>query len=97
MAVDGRVKRSKKQAIRKLWMRRISMAINKTASRNILRKIMKTINVSNEQQRCASTSIQCEDPFSSATSYTEELENNIDHDLDISQCHFPIPWRPKWI
>ena len=32
MAVDGRVKRSKKQAIWKLWTRRISMAINKTAS-----------------------------------------------------------------
>ena len=32
MAVDGRVKQSKKQAIWKLWPRHISMAINKTAS-----------------------------------------------------------------
>ena len=68
------------------------MTINKTASRNILREIMIMIDVSNEQQRRASASIQCEDPFSSATSYAEELENDIDlliHDQDIRQCHFP--------
>ena len=69
MAVDGRVKRSKKQAIRKLWMRRISMAINKTASRNTLRKIKKMIGA------CAS--IHCEDLFSSATPCAEELEQHI--------------------
>ena len=83
---------SKKQAIWKLWTRRISMAINKTASRNILRKITKMVSNSNEQQRRASASILCEDPFSSATPYAEELEHNInfliDHQ-DIRQCHFP--------
>ena len=78
MAVDGRVKQSKKQAIWKLWTRHISMAINKTASRNILRKITKTVSSSNEQQRRASASILCEDPFSPATPYAEELEHNID-------------------
>ena len=54
------------------------MAIDKTASRNILRKITKMVNNSNEQQRRASASILCEDPFSSATPYAEELEHNID-------------------
>ena len=50
------------------------------------------VNVSNEQQRRASVSIMCKDPFSSATPYAEELEHNIDlliHDQDIRQCHFP--------
>lgn len=47
--VDGRIMRSKRQATWKLWTRHISVAINKTASRNILRKITKMIDVSNEQ------------------------------------------------
>ena len=50
------------------------------------------VDVSNEQQRRASVSIMCKDPFSSATPYAEELEHNIDlliHHQDIRQCHFP--------
>ena len=93
MAVDGRAKQSKKQAIWKLWTHRISMAINKTASRNILRKVLtKMVSDSNEQQRRASASILCEDPFSSATPYAEELEYNIEFLINhqvIRQCHFP--------
>ena len=68
------------------------MAINKTASRNILRKITKMVNNPNDQQRRASASIFCEDPFSSSTPYAEELEYNIDFLIDhqdIRQCHFP--------
>ena len=65
MAVDGRIERSEKQAtIWKLWTHHVSMAIDKTASKIILRKITKMISVSNEQQKRASPSIQCEDPFS---------------------------------
>ena len=67
------------------------MAISKTANRNILGKITKMINISNEQQRRASASIHCEDLFSSATPYAEELEQNIDliiQDRDVRQCHF---------
>ena len=62
------------------------MAISKTANRNILGKITKMINISNEQQRRASASIQCEDLFLSATPHAEELENIIDlltHDQDL--------------
>ena len=73
-------------------MRHISMAINKTASRNILRKITKMVSDSNEQQRRFSASIQCEDPFSSVNLYAKELESNIDlliHDQNIRQSHFP--------
>ena len=50
------------------------------------------VSNSNEQQRRASASILCEDPFSSATPYAEELEHNIDfliNHQDIRQCHFP--------
>ena len=65
-----------------LYVRHISMAINKTASRNILRKITKLVSDSIEQQRCASASIFCEDPFSSSTPYAEELEYNIDFLID---------------
>ena len=66
---------------------------NKTAGRNTLRKITKMINAFNEEQRRASASIQCEGPFSSATPYAEELEQNIDlliliHDRDVRQYHF---------
>ena len=43
------------------------------------------IDASNKQQRRASTSIQCKDPFLSATPYVEveelELEHNINIDL----------------
>ena len=49
------------------------------------------IDASNEQQRRASASIHCEDLFSSATPYAEELEQNIDfliHDQDVRHCHF---------
>ena len=62
------------------------------SSRNILRKITKLVNNSNDQQRRASASIFCEDPFSSSTPYAEELEYNIDFLIehqDIRQCHFP--------
>ena len=93
MAVGGRVMQSKKRATWKLWTRHISMAINKTASRNILRKITKLVNNSNDQQRCASASIFCEDPFSSSTPYAEELEYDIDfliNHQDIRQCHFQV-------
>ena len=57
-----------------------------------LRKITKMVNNSNDQQRRASASIFCEDPFSSSTPYAEELEYNIDFLIDhqdIRQCHFP--------
>ena len=50
------------------------------------------VNNSNDQQRRASASNLCEDPFSSATPYAEELEYNIDfliNHQDIRQCHFP--------
>ena len=60
--------------------------------RNILRKMTKMVSDSNEQQRRASASIFCEDPFSSSTPYAEELEFNIDFLIDhqdIRQCHFP--------
>ena len=68
------------------------MAINKTASRNILRKVTKMVSDSNERQRRASASIFCEDPFLSSTPYAEELEYNNDfliNHQDIRQCHFP--------
>ena len=69
-----------------------SSSSSSVASRNILRKITKLVNNSNDQQRCASASIFCEDPFSSSTPYAEELEYNIDFLIDhqdIRQCHFP--------
>ena len=46
----------------------------------------------NEKQRRASASIDCEDPFSLANPYAEELKHNIDlliHDQNICRCHFP--------
>ena len=92
MAVDERIRRSKKQAVWKLWTRHISTTVNKTAIRNILHKITKMVNASNDQQRPASASIRCKDPFSSATPYAEELEYTIGlliHDQDIHQYHFP--------
>ena len=50
------------------------------------------VNNSNDQQRRASASIFCEDPFSSSTPYAEELEYDIDFLIDhqdIRQCRFP--------
>ena len=68
------------------------MTINKTTSRNILRKITEMINASNEEQRRASASIHWEYPFSSATPHAEKIEQNIGlliHDRVVRQCHFP--------
>ena len=42
---------------------------------------------SNEQQRRASASILCEDPFSSATPYAEELEHNTSTSIDFLINH----------
>ena len=50
------------------------------------------INVSNERKMRSFVSLLCEDPFSSATPYAEELEHHIDlpiHRQDIRQHHLP--------
>ena len=64
MLVDGKVSKSKKESIWKLWvLHYLSVAINKTASRNVLRKVTKMINDSNSDQRQASSSSFCEEVF----------------------------------
>ena len=70
--VDGR-----RDSIWKLWVRHISVAINRTVSRNIQRKITK-MNASNSANRKASSSGDCEKNFLSSSSSAEELEQNTD-------------------
>ena len=59
MLVDGKVSKSKKESIWKLWVHHLSVAINKTDSRNVLRKVTKMINDSNSDQRQATSSSFC--------------------------------------
>ena len=92
MLVDGRVSKSKKESILKLWVHHLSLAINKTAGRNVLRKVTRMINDSNSDQRQASSSNFCEEVFSSATEHAAELAYDIDiilQDQDVRQRHHP--------
>ena len=85
--VDGSARRD---SIWKLWVRHISMAINRAASRNIQRKITKIVNTSNSAQRKAS-SAHCEKDCLSSSSSTKELEQNIDVlllDQDMCQSQY---------
>ena len=66
MLVDGKVSKSKKESIWKLWVHHLSVAINKTAGRNV-RKVTKMINDSNSDQRQATSSSFCEEVFFSVT------------------------------
>ena len=71
-------------------MRHISVAINRTAIRNIQRKITKIVNTSNSAQRKAS-SAHCEKDCLSSSSSTKELEQNIDVlllDQDMCQSQY---------
>ena len=73
-------------------MYHISVAINKTASRNVLRKVTKMINASNSDQRRATSSNFCEEVFSSATEHAADLAHDIDvilQDQDVRQRHHP--------
>ena len=53
VVVDGQVKAVKRKSIWMLLVRHVSVAINRTASRNVQRKVTKTVNASNSTQRQA--------------------------------------------
>ena len=92
MLVDGRVSKSKKESIWKLWVHHLSVAINKTASRNVLRKVTRMINDSNSDQRQATSSSFCEEVFSSVTDHAADLAHDIDiilQDQEVRQRHHP--------
>ena len=70
----------------------LSVAINKTASRNVLREVTKMINDSNSDQRQASSSSFCEEVFSSVTDHAADLAHDIDiilQDQEVRQRHHP--------
>ena len=73
--VDGEVKKSKVQAIMKHRVRSISAAINRSASRNILLKATKMVNLACHTQQNSSSSSSC-DPTSSSSS--EDLLQNFE-------------------
>ena len=58
--VDGEVKKSKVQAIMKHCVRYISAAINRSASRNILLKATKMVNLERHNQQNSSYSTSCD-------------------------------------
>ena len=77
--VDGRATSTRRNSIWKLWVRYISVVINRTASMNIQRKITMMVNASNSTQRKAISSGDYEKDFLLSSSSAEELEQtNVD-------------------
>ena len=71
--VDGEVKKSKVRAIMKHYVRNISAAINRSASRNIFLKATKMINLARHTQQNFSSSTSCDLTSSSASSSADDL------------------------
>ena len=70
---DGEVKKSKVQAIMKHCVRSISAAINRSASRNILLKATKMVNLERHNQQNSTSSTSCDSTSSSNSSSPEDL------------------------
>jgi hypothetical protein len=71
--VDGEVKKSKIQAIMKHFVRSISAAINRSASRNILLKPTKMANLEHRNQQNSTSSTFCDSTYSSNSFSPEDL------------------------
>jgi len=71
--VDDEVKKSKVQAIMKNCVRSISAAINRSASRNILLKATKMVNLERYNQQNSTSSTSCDSTYSSNSFPSEEL------------------------
>ena len=71
--VDGEVKKSKVRAIMKHCVRHISAAINRSASRNILLKATKMVNLAHHAQQNFSSSSSCDLTSSSSSPFPEDL------------------------
>ena len=71
--VDGEVKNSKVRAIIKHFVRHISAAINRSASRNIFLKATKMVNLARHTQQNFSSSFSCDLTSSSYSSTPEDL------------------------
>ena len=69
--VDGEVKKSKVRSIMKHFVRHISAAINRSASRNILLKATKTLNLIRHIQQNSSSSPSF-DSISSSSSHSPD-------------------------
>ena len=74
---DGKSMPAKINSIWRLWVRHISTAIYRAASRNIQHEIFKMINVSNAAQRKTASSSSCERASSSTSKLAEELEQYV--------------------
>ena len=71
--VDGEVKRSKVRKIMNHFVRHISAAINRSASRNIFLKATKMVNLARHTQQNFSSSTSCDLTSSSASSSPDDL------------------------
>ena len=71
--VDGEVKKSKVQAIMKHCVRCISAEINRSASRNILLKATKMVNLERHNQQNSTSSTSCDSTYSSNSFFPKDL------------------------
>ena len=71
--VDGEVKRSKVRKIMNHFVRHISAAINRSASRNIFLKATKMVNLARHTQQNFSSSTSCDLTSSSASPSPDDL------------------------
>ena len=71
--VDGEAKRSKVRKIMNHFVRHISAAINRSASRNIFLKATKMVNLARHTQQNFSSSTSCDLTSSSASSSPDDL------------------------
>ena len=71
--VDGEVKKSKVRAIMNHCVRHISVAINRSASRNIFLKVTKMVNLALHTQQNLSSSSSCDLTSSPSSTSPEDL------------------------
>ena len=76
--VDGEVKRSKVRKIMNHFVRHISAAINRSASRNIFLKATKMVNLARHTQQNFSSSSSCDLTSSSSSSSSEDLHQQFE-------------------
>jgi hypothetical protein len=79
--VDGEVKKSKVQAIMKHCVRCISAEINRSASRNILLKATKMVNLERRNQQNSTSSTSCDSTSSSNSSSPEDLLQKLEFQI----------------
>ena len=95
---DGQDDPTKLKAMVKHWSQQISAAVNREASRNVVRKASQMIDKASLAQRSASAAIDFGDDFSRQSTQAIDNYDNFDQtikDLEASQIEDPVYRAPQ--